>query len=218
MEKEEWNGVMGLSMKENGNMDSLRAKEHFIIQMAMCIKESGSIVNVTDMGFISTRKELGMKDNGKMIHSGEEELKHGLKEVDMKACMPQEKNKAMVNINGPMDQLMLVNGQITRLMAQDSIIGQMVGNTGVIGEKMICMEQEFISTLMELDMKDSFKMIKKQVMDYIIGKMVANMKGIGTKVNNMDQVFLEMLEKVKLNMAFGNTEIVLFGSMKNKLI
>jgi len=39
---------------------------------------------------------------------------------------------------------------------------------------------------MELDMKDSFKMIKKQVMDYIIGKMVANMKGIGTKVSNMD--------------------------------
>jgi len=39
---------------------------------------------------------------------------------------------------------------------------------------------------MELDMKDSFKMIKKQAMEYIIGKMVANMKGIGTKVNNMD--------------------------------
>jgi len=39
---------------------------------------------------------------------------------------------------------------------------------------------------MELDMKDSFKMIKKQVMEYIIGKMVANTKGIGTKVNNMD--------------------------------
>jgi hypothetical protein len=37
---------------------------------------------------------------------------------------------------------------------------------------------------MELDMKDSFKMIKKQVLDSIIGKMVANMKVIGTKVNN----------------------------------
>jgi hypothetical protein len=67
-------------------------------------------------------------------------------------------------------------------------------------------------------MKDSFKMIKKQVMDYTIGKMVANMKGIGTKVNNMDLVFLEMLEKVRLNMAFGNMEIALSGSMKNKLI
>ncbi len=78
---------MGLSMKENGIMASLRAKEHFIIQMVMCIKESGLIVNVTDMGFTSTRKELGMKENGKMTHSGEEELKHGLKEVDMKVCM-----------------------------------------------------------------------------------------------------------------------------------
>jgi hypothetical protein len=69
---------------------------------------------------------------------------------------------------------------------------------------------------MVLDMKDSFKMIKKQAMDFIIGKMVANMKGIGTKVNNMDWVFLEMQEKVKLNMAFGNMEIVLSGLMKNK--
>ncbi len=71
---------------------------------------------------------------------------------------------------------------------------------------------------MVLDMKDSFKMIKKQAMASIIGKMVANMKGIGTKVNNMDWVFLEMQEKVKLNMAFGNMEIVLSGLMKNKLI
>ena len=67
-------------------------------------------------------------------------------------------------------------------------------------------------------MKDSFKMIRKQAMASIIGKMVANMKGIGTKVNNMDWVFLEMQEKVKLNMAFGNMEIVLSGLMKNKLI
>jgi hypothetical protein len=121
-------------------MASLRAKEHFIIQMVMYIKEGGSIANVTDKEFISTRKELGMKVNGKMIHNGEEELKHGLKEVDMKACMSLEKNKVMENINGPMDQHMLVNGQITRLMAQDSIIGQMVENIGAIGEKMICME------------------------------------------------------------------------------
>jgi hypothetical protein len=46
----------------------------------------------------------------------------------------------MVNINGLMDQLMLVNGQIIKLMGLDSIIGQMVENTGDIGEKMICME------------------------------------------------------------------------------
>jgi hypothetical protein len=71
---------------------------------------------------------------------------------------------------------------------------------------------------MELDMKDNFKMIKKQALDSIIGKMVANMKVIGTKVNNMDWEFLEMLEKEKLNMVYGNTEIVLSGSMKNKLI
>ena len=67
-------------------------------------------------------------------------------------------------------------------------------------------------------MKDNFKMIKKQALDFIIGKMVANMKVIGTKVNNMDQEFLERLEKEKLNMVYGNTEIVLSGSMKNKLI
>ena len=170
------------------------------------------------MEFISIRKGQGMRENGKMIHSGEEELRHGLKEVDMKVRMSQEKSKAMVNINGLMDQLMLVNGQIIKLMGLDSIIGQMVENTGDIGEKMICMEQEFIYTLMVLGMKDSFEMIKKQAMDSITGKMVANMKVIGTKVNNMDQAFLEMLEKAKLNMAFGNTGIVLSGLMKNKLI
>jgi hypothetical protein len=87
MEKEEWNGVMGLNMKVNGTMALLRAKEHFIMQMAMYTKESGSIANVTDMGFISIRKELGMKENGKMIHNGEEVSRHGLKEVGMKACM-----------------------------------------------------------------------------------------------------------------------------------
>ena len=141
-----------------------------------------------------------------------------MKEVDTKACMSQEKNKVMVNINGPMDQLILVNGQIIKLMVPDNIIGQMAENIGDIGKKMICTEQEFIYTLMELDMKDSFKMIKKQVLDSIIGKMVANMKVIGTKVNNTVQVFLEMLEKEKLNMVFGNTEIVLSGSMRNKLI
>ena len=97
-----------------------------------------------------------------------------MKEVDTKACMSQEKNKVMVNINGPMDQLILVNGQIIKLMVPDNIIGQMAENIGDIGKKMICTEQEFIYILMELDMKDSFKMIKKQVLDSIIGKMVAN--------------------------------------------
>ena len=67
-------------------------------------------------------------------------------------------------------------------------------------------------------MKVSFKMIKKQALVSIIGRMVANMKVIGTKVNNMDQEFLEMLGKEKLNMAYGNMEIVQSGSMKNKLI
>ena len=67
-------------------------------------------------------------------------------------------------------------------------------------------------------MKVSFKMIKKQALVSIIGRMVANMKVIGTKVNNMDQGFLEMLGKEKLNMAYGNMEIVQSGSMKNKLI
>lgn len=136
----------------------------------------------------------------------------------MKACMFQARSKAMANINGLMDLLMLGSGRIIRLMGLDSIIGQMVANTGDIGEKMICMELEFIYTRMELGMKDSFKMIKKQAMDSIIGKMVANMKVIGTKVNNMDQVFLEILEKEKLSMAYGNMEIASSGSMKNKLI
>ena len=67
-------------------------------------------------------------------------------------------------------------------------------------------------------MKVSFKMIKKQALVSIIGRMVANMKVIGTKVNNMDQGFLEMLGKEKLNMAYGNMELVQSGSMKNKLI
>ena len=67
-------------------------------------------------------------------------------------------------------------------------------------------------------MKVSFKMIKKQALVSIIGRMVANMKVIGTKVNNMGQGFLEMLGKEKLNMAYGNMEIVQSGSMKNKLI
>jgi len=68
-------------------MALLRVKEHFIMQMEMCTKVSGSIVNVTVMEFISIRKGQGMRENGKMIHSGEEELRHGLKEVDMKVCM-----------------------------------------------------------------------------------------------------------------------------------
>ena len=46
----------------------------------------------------------------------------------------------MVNINGPMDQLMLVNGQIIKLMVPDNIIGQMAENIGDIGKKMICTE------------------------------------------------------------------------------
>ena len=78
---------MGLSMKANGIMVLLRAKEHFIMQMVMCIKAIGSIVNVTVTGFISIKKGQDMKENGKMIHSGEEELRHGMKEVDTKACM-----------------------------------------------------------------------------------------------------------------------------------
>ena len=84
-----------------------------------------------------------------MILNGEEELRHGLKEVDMKVFMSQEKSKVMENINGLMDLLMLGNGQIIRSMEQDNIIGRMVENIGDIGEKTICMEQEFIFTLME---------------------------------------------------------------------
>lgn len=52
MGKGEWNGVMGQSMKVSGIMALLRAKEHFIMQMAMYIKASGLIVNVTVKGFI----------------------------------------------------------------------------------------------------------------------------------------------------------------------
>ena len=151
-----------------------------------------------------------------MIVSGEEEQRHGLKEVDTKACMCQEKSKVMENIGGLTNHHTQVNGQTIRLMGQGIIVGQMGVDTGAIGVKMICMEQEFTYTLMELDMKGSFKMIKKLAMVTIIGRMAENMKVIGTKASSMDQVFLEMPENKKLSMVFGSTEIVLSGSMKSK--
>lgn len=173
-------------MKASGTMASPRARGHFTMRMVMSTKASGKIASVTAMGFMSTRKAQGMKESGRMIHSGDEESRRGMRAQDMRACMCLAKSRAMASISGPMGLLMLASGLIIRLMARDSTIGQMEGSIGDIGGRMICMGLAFTYTPMGLGMKASFKMIRRQVLGFITGKMEENMKGIGIKGSNMD--------------------------------
>ena len=144
-----WSGVMGLSIQVDGSMALPRAMGHFIMQMAMSMRATGSIANVTDTGYISIRKVRGMKASGRMIPSGAEGLRPGLKEVDMKASMFLVKSRDMALICGLINQLTKENGSIIRFMGLVNISGQMAENIGDIGVRMICMELEFIFTLME---------------------------------------------------------------------
>lgn len=140
---------MGLSTQVDGNMALPRAMGHFIMQMAMSMRVTGSIANVTEMEYISIRKVRGMKASGRMIPSGAEGLRPGLKEVDMKVPMFLAKSRDMALICGLINQLTKENGSIIRFMGLANISGQMAENIGDIGVRMICMELEFTFTLME---------------------------------------------------------------------
>lgn len=59
------------------------------------------------------------------------------------------------------------------------------------------MAKVFLLGVMEENMKDSIKMIKKKVMGYLHGQTEEFIKEIGKIVNNMDKAFILMWKEKK---------------------
>ena len=61
----------------NGLITKLTVKENSIILMEIFLKDNGSRIKLTDLGFTIIKMELDMKDFGKMIYKKGQVLKYG---------------------------------------------------------------------------------------------------------------------------------------------
>jgi len=65
------NGRTELYMKESGNLIKLMEKENFNTLMVMCMKEIGLMIEQPDTGFALIKTEVNTRDSGKKINSME---------------------------------------------------------------------------------------------------------------------------------------------------
>lgn len=175
-----------LNMMVNGKWDMQVETEFSIMLMETCMTVFGTTTNAMDMVSTQIKKELDMKDTGKMTLNQVKELKFGQKEVNMLANMKMEKNKVMELTHGLMVQFIKEIGLIIVSMVWVNTNGKMEESTMETGIIMICTAWESIFIPMELHMRVSIKKTRKQDMAYISGLTVENMKAGGTMVNNTD--------------------------------
>ena len=103
---------------------------------------------------------------GKMTRSKDKVLKPGLRDQSTKASMRKDKRKGQEHITGPMGVSILETGTTIRLMELVSTNGKTVQSTMEVGKIMTWMAWVFIFIRMELLMKASTKMTKKQDHQY----------------------------------------------------
>jgi hypothetical protein len=89
-------------------------------------------------------------------------------------------------------------------MVLELTYGLLEENTTDIGNKILCMVQEYIFTLMESGMKGNLPMTKRMDSAYTSGLMGGSTKVGGTMVSNKVSVFIQILKRK--SMAFGERD------------
>ena len=93
---------MEQSTKDNGCLDMLKVTESSFMLMGMCMREIGEITKLTEKEFTQMQKELDMKVRGKMINNMGKELRCGMRALNMRVFMILGRNKDMESTHGQM--------------------------------------------------------------------------------------------------------------------
>lgn len=96
--------------KDNGLLVKLLVKEHFIMLMAIFMRVNGLTTKLMVKECIQTLKEQSMRVTGEKIISTDLELKHGMRDQDMKVNMLWVRKREEVNICGLMALSMMEIG------------------------------------------------------------------------------------------------------------
>ena len=125
------------------------------------------------------RLECGMRAVGGMICNMGKGRRIGLMAVDMSAIILMGRRVAKAFMNGMMALCIKASERLIRFKVMGYIVPGMEGSIMANEKRILCMAREFMSGLMELNMRDSLLAIKGRDMEFSIGLMGKGMKGSG---------------------------------------
>lgn len=138
------------------------------------MRAHGLMIKLMDMVSTLTWMEHATRVNGRRISNMERVKKHGPTEHYMKVIMLMVKNMGKVHLNGLTVLPIRVTSLITIFTVMELISGQMGVNILEIGDKIKCMEREYLSGVMEDVTREIMLMIRKKVKVHLNGPMGEN--------------------------------------------